>query len=54
MDCACGSGADCGMAAHASFAFNTYWQRTKAAGGTCDFAGAAMLVTRDPIPFVLF
>ncbi|OEL19349.1 hypothetical protein BAE44_0019633 [Dichanthelium oligosanthes] len=61
MDYACGSGADCGMAApggpcylpdtlmaHASYAFNSYWQRTKAAGGTCDFAGAAMLVTKDP------
>ncbi|KAG2607808.1 hypothetical protein PVAP13_4NG273800 [Panicum virgatum] len=61
MDYACGSGADCGVASpggpcylpdtlvtHASYAFNSYWQRTKAAGGTCDFAGAAMLVTRDP------
>ncbi|KAJ1260271.1 hypothetical protein BS78_10G219300 [Paspalum vaginatum] len=61
MDYACGSGADCGMAApggpcylpdtlmaHASYAFNSYWQRTKVAGGTWDFAGAAMLVTKDP------
>uniref|UniRef100_A0A0E0E4X5 X8 domain-containing protein n=1 Tax=Oryza meridionalis TaxID=40149 RepID=A0A0E0E4X5_9ORYZ len=62
MDYACASGADCGMVAapgapcflpdtlmaHASFAFNSYWQRTKVAGGTCDFAGAAMLITKDP------
>ncbi|XP_062227704.1 uncharacterized protein LOC133925986 [Phragmites australis] len=61
MDYACGSGADCDMAApggpcylpdtlmaHASYAFNSYWQRSKVTGGTCDFAGAAMLVTRDP------
>ncbi|CAL5078037.1 unnamed protein product [Urochloa decumbens] len=61
MDYACGSGADRGMAAaggpcylpdtpaaHASYAINSYWQRTKAAGGTCDLAGAAMFVTTDP------
>lgn len=61
MDYACGSGADCGMAApggpcylpdtlmaHASYAFNSCWQRTRVSGGTCDFGGAAMLVTRDP------
>ncbi|XP_042512598.1 leucine-rich repeat extensin-like protein 2 [Macadamia integrifolia] len=61
MDYACGSGADCGsiqadgscfqpdtLYAHASYAFNSYWQRTKAAGGTCDFGGTAILVTMDP------
>lgn len=61
MDYACGSGADCKeiqpngpcyepntMLAHASYAFNSYWQNRKAAGGTCDFGGTAMLVTVDP------
>ncbi|RDX65351.1 Plasmodesmata callose-binding protein 3, partial [Mucuna pruriens] len=61
MDYACGSGADCktiqpnGMCfqpntllAHASYAFNSYWQNTKIGGGTCDFGGTAMLVTVDP------
>ncbi|KQK17000.2 hypothetical protein BRADI_1g31870v3 [Brachypodium distachyon] len=67
MDYACGSGADCDAAApggpcflpdtlmaHASHAFNSYWQRAKVAGGTCDFAGAAMLITRDPSESSLF
>ncbi|WCJ28648.1 Carbohydrate-binding X8 domain superfamily protein [Euphorbia peplus] len=61
MNYACGSGADCDsiqpsgscfepntLLAHASFAFNSYWQRTKVAGGTCSFGGTAMLVTVDP------
>ncbi|KAL6201810.1 hypothetical protein ACLB2K_025522 [Fragaria x ananassa] len=61
MNYACGSGADCdaiqpngscfqpdSLFAHASFAFNSYWQRTKVAGGTCDFGGTAILVTADP------
>lgn len=61
MDYACGAGAECEsirpgrscyqpntLLAHASFAFNSYWQRTKVAGGTCDFQGAAILITVDP------
>ncbi|CAH9070466.1 unnamed protein product [Cuscuta epithymum] len=61
MNYACASGADCDqilpkgscyqpdtLFAHASFAFNSYWQRTKQAGGTCEFGSTAMLVTVDP------
>ncbi|XP_031403816.1 36.4 kDa proline-rich protein-like isoform X2 [Punica granatum] len=61
MNYACGSGADCAsiqpdglcfepntLFAHASYAFNSYWQRTKVAGGSCSFGGTAMLVTVDP------
>ncbi|KAI3457635.1 hypothetical protein Pfo_014298 [Paulownia fortunei] len=61
LDYACASGADCApillnglcyqpdtVLAHASYAFNSYWQRTKRAGGNCDFGGSAMLVTVDP------
>ncbi|OIW01824.1 hypothetical protein TanjilG_28887 [Lupinus angustifolius] len=61
MDYACGCGADCKLIqpngscyqpntllAHASYAFNSYWQKTKFGGGTCDFGGTAMLVTVDP------
>ncbi|KAL9425655.1 hypothetical protein AB3S75_032592 [Citrus x aurantiifolia] len=61
MDYACGTGADCKpiqtngscfqpntLVAHASYAFNSYWQKTKNRGGTCDFGGIAMLVTTDP------
>ncbi|KAM0916829.1 hypothetical protein ACQ4PT_009869 [Festuca glaucescens] len=61
MDYACGSGAECRsiqptgacsepdtVLAHASYAFNSYWQMTRAAGGTCDFGGTATIVTSDP------
>ncbi|XP_031482440.1 glucan endo-1,3-beta-glucosidase 13 [Nymphaea colorata] len=62
MDYACGDGgADCEdimphgscfypntVAAHASYAFNSYWQKAKDNGGTCDFGGTAMLINSDP------
>ncbi|KAG6591791.1 Proteasome subunit alpha type-4, partial [Cucurbita argyrosperma subsp. sororia] len=67
MDYACGSGADCmaiqpnghcyepdTIVAHASYAFNSYWQKTKVTGGTCDFGGTAMLLTRFFFNLLLF
>eukprot|EP01018_Ginkgo_biloba_P038800 Gb_02732 [translate_table: standard] len=61
MNFACGVGAECEaiqsqgpcftpdtVVAHASYAFNNYWQMTKASGGTCDFGGTGMFVTVDP------
>lgn len=62
MDYACGDGgADCGeirpngscyypdnVVAHASYAFNSYWQKTKQSGGSCNFDGTAVLINSDP------
>ncbi|KAK7367612.1 hypothetical protein VNO80_09627 [Phaseolus coccineus] len=62
MDYACGEGgADCmeitpqgncyypdTVIAHASYAFNSYWQKHKRNGGTCSFGGTAMLINADP------
>lgn len=62
MDYACGEGgADCEdirprgrcyspdtIVAHASYAFNSYWQKNKRNGGTCSFGGTAMVVNSDP------
>lgn len=62
MDYACGvGGADCEeitpqgncynpdtVVAHASYAFNSYWQKHKRNGGTCSFGGTAMLINADP------
>nr|KYP52398.1 Glucan endo-1,3-beta-glucosidase 1 [Cajanus cajan] len=62
MDYACGEGgADCmeitpqgncyypdTVVAHASYAFNSYWQKHKRSGGTCSFGGTAMLINADP------
>ncbi|XP_042493495.1 glucan endo-1,3-beta-glucosidase 1-like [Macadamia integrifolia] len=62
MDYACREGgADCeeikphgscynpdSVVAHASYAFNSYWQKNKRNGGTCSFGGTAMIINADP------
>ncbi|PKA61253.1 Glucan endo-1,3-beta-glucosidase 2 [Apostasia shenzhenica] len=62
LDYACGAGAaDClpiqasglcylpnSLQAHASYAFNSFYQRSGAAPGACDFAGTATISVTDP------
>lgn len=61
IDYSCGQGADCteiqqtgacynpnDVASHCSWAANSYFQKNRATGATCDFTGVATLSTADP------
>lgn len=65
IDYSCGQGADCTsilssggcynpntVAAHCSWAANSYFQKFRASGATCDFGGAATLSSTDPSTFL--
>ncbi|CAN6305446.1 unnamed protein product [Urochloa humidicola] len=36
------------IASHASYAFNSYWQKMKKIGGSCNFGDTALLINSDP------
>lgn len=61
LDYACGAGADClplqpdglcflpnTIQAHASYAFNSYYQKRARAPGSCDFSGTSTIAQTDP------
>ncbi|CAI9760236.1 unnamed protein product [Fraxinus pennsylvanica] len=61
LDWACGNGADCSkiqanqpchipntVRDHASYAFNSYYQKMKHKGGSCYFNSAAILTAKNP------
>ncbi|XP_075503984.1 PLASMODESMATA CALLOSE-BINDING PROTEIN 2-like [Primulina tabacum] len=66
LDYACGGGADCAplqssglcyllntVQAHASYAFNSYYQRKGSAPVSCSFAGTAFIAQTDPSSYLL-
>ena len=42
------------LSALASYAYNDYYQRTQANGGTCNFNNTAVLTATDPSEFYIF